>query len=114
MRSVCSYFIGKDSQGIMKFSLEIDFDDVDYAQAIRALLPYIKKEDIPLPSAVLDAAEAPGVLENFLRFVPKSEQDRIFLGLIEKNETRMIERIEKLADKNGVDLNITKIKLSEQ
>lgn len=98
----------------MKFSLEIDFDDIDYAQAIRALLPYIKKEDIPLPSSVLDAAEAPGVLENFLRFVPKSEQDKIFLGLVEKNETRMIEGAARFADKNGVDLNITKIKLKER
>ena len=50
----------------MKFRLTIDIDELNYAQAIRAILPFVKKEDIPLPEMVLSAAESPGVLENFL------------------------------------------------
>ena len=37
----------------MKFRLTIDIDELNYAQAIRAILPFVKKEDIPLPEMVL-------------------------------------------------------------
>ena len=52
----------------MKLELKIDIDEINYAQLIRAIIPYIKREDIPLPEKVLSAAETPGVLENFLKF----------------------------------------------
>ena len=41
----------------MKLRLTVDIDEINYAQLIRAILPYVKKEDIPLPEAVLNAAE---------------------------------------------------------
>ena len=97
----------------MKYTLEIDFDEFSYAEALRAILPYAKREDIPLPEMVLSAAETPGVLENFLRFIPKEEQDRIFLSLIEKNKDRLANAAKKLADKNGMELNITDIRLKK-
>ena len=97
----------------MKYTLEIDFDEFEYAEAIRALLPYAKKGDIPLPDMVLSAAGSPGVLENFLRFIPKEEQDKMFLSLIEKNKERLANAAKKLADKNGMELNITDIRLKQ-
>lgn len=98
----------------MKFRFTVDIDNVNYAQIIRAVLPYINKADIPLPSAVLDAAEAPGVLENFLRFIPQEEQDKLVLSLFEKNSAKLTDAAVRLADKHGVDANISRLKLEEK
>lgn len=98
----------------MKFRFTIDIDKVDYAQVIRAVLPYINKEDIPLPSAVLDAAEAPGVLENFLRFIPQEQQDKLVLSLFEKNSGRLTEAMIRFADKHGVETAFSNLKLEEK
>jgi hypothetical protein len=97
----------------MKFRLNIDFDGVNYAQIIRALLPYVNKADIPLPEAVVNAAGSPGVLENFLRFIPAEEQDRIVLSIFEKNKDRLASGAVKLADRNGVDVNIQNLTLTK-
>lgn len=98
----------------MKFRFTVDIDNVDYAQIIRAVLPYVNKADIPLPSAVLDAAEAPGVLENFLRFIPQEQQDKLVLSLFEKNSTKLTEAAVRFADKHGVDANISGLRLEEK
>lgn len=98
----------------MKLELKVDIDEINYAQLIRAILPHIKKEDIPLPEAVLNAAEAPGVLENFLKFIPKDKQDEMVLKLIEKNKVRMIARAHRIADQMGVDVKISDLTLSER
>lgn len=98
----------------MKFELKIDIDELDYAQTIRALLPYIKKEDLPLPDMVRNAAETPGVLENFLKFIPKEKQDEMILKAFEKNKIRIIAKAHKMADKAGVDVKISDISLKEQ
>ena len=98
----------------MKFRFTVDIDKVDYAQVIRAVLPYIDKSEIPLPAAVLDAAEAPGVLENFLRFIPQEQQDKLVLSLFEKNSDRMTEAMIKFADKHGVETAISELKLEEK
>ena len=98
----------------MKFRFTVDIDNVDYAQIIRAVLPYVNKADIPLPSAVLDAAEAPGVLENFLRFIPQEQQDKLVLSLFEKNRGKLTEAAVRFADKHGVDANISGLKLEEK
>lgn len=98
----------------MKFRFTVDIDNVDYAQIIRAVLPYVNKADIPLPSAVLDAAEAPGVLENFLRFIPQEQQDKLVLSLFEKNSAKLTEAAVRFADKHGVDANISGLKLEEK
>lgn len=98
----------------MKFRFTVDIDNVNYAQIIRAVLPYINKADIPLPSAVLDAAEAPGVLENFLRFIPQEEQDKLVLSLFEKNSAKLTDAAVRFADKHGVDSNISRMKLEEK
>ena len=97
----------------MKFRLTVDFDELNYAQIIRAVLPYVNAGDIPLPPAVLDAAEAPGVLENFLRFIPQEQQDKLVLSLFEKNKDRLVDAAARFADKNGVDTSISDIKLEE-
>ncbi len=98
----------------MKFELKIDIDELDYAQTIRALLPYIKKEDLPLPDMVRNAAETPGVLENFLKFIPKEKQDEMILKAFEKNKIRIIAKAHKMADKAGIDVKISDISLKEQ
>lgn len=98
----------------MKFRFTVDIDNVDYAQIIRAVLPYVNKADIPLPSAVLDAAEAPGVLENFLRFIPQEQQDKLVLSLFEKNSGKLTDAAVRFADKHGVDANISGLKLEEK
>ena len=98
----------------MKFRFTVDIDNVNYAQIIRAVLPYINKADIPLPSAVLDAAEAPGVLENFLRFIPQEEQDKLVLSLFEKNSAKLTDAAVRFADKHGVDANISRLRLEEK
>ncbi len=98
----------------MKFRFTVDIDNVDYAQIIRAVLPYVNKADIPLPSAVLDAAEAPGVLENFLRFIPQEQQDKLVLSLFEKNSAKLTEAAVRFADKHGVDANISGLRLEEK
>lgn len=98
----------------MKFRFTVDIDNVNYAQIIRAVLPYINKADIPLPSAVLDAAEAPGVLENFLRFIPQEEQDKLVLSLFEKNSAKLTDAAVRFADKHGVDASISRLKLEEK
>lgn len=98
----------------MKLELKIDIDELDYASAIRALLPYVKKEDLPIPSAVISAAEAPGVLENFLKFIPKSKQDELILKTFEKNKVRIIAKAHRMADKAGIDVKISDISLAEQ
>lgn len=98
----------------MRFRFTVDIDNVDYAQIIRAVLPYVNKADIPLPSAVLDAAEAPGVLENFLRFIPQEQQDKLVLSLFEKNSAKLTEAAVRFADKHGVDANISGLKLEEK
>ena len=98
----------------MKFELKIDLDELDYAQTIRALLPYIKKEDLPLPDMVRNAAETPGVLENFLKFIPKEKQDEMILKAFEKNKVRIIAKAHKMADKAGIDMKISDISLKEQ
>ena len=98
----------------MKFRFTVDIDNVDYAQIIRAVLPYINKADIPLPSAVLDAAEAPGVLENFLRFIPQEQQDKLVLSLFEKNSAKLTDAAVRFADKHGVDANISGLRLEEK
>ena len=97
----------------MKFRFTVDIDNVKYAQIIRAVLPYVNKADIPLPSAVLDAAEAPGVLENFLRFIPQEQQDKLVLSLFEKNNAKLTDAAVRFADKHGVDANISGLKLEE-
>ena len=97
----------------MKFELKIDIDELDYAQTIRALLPYIKKEDLPLPDMVRNAAETPGVLENFLKFIPKEKQDEMILKAFEKNKIRIIAKAHKMADKAGIDVKISDISLKE-
>ncbi len=96
----------------MKLRLTVDIDDINYPQLIRALLPYVKKEDIPLPAAVVDAAAAPGVLENFLKFIPRDKQDELVLKLVEKNKDRIIARGHKLADKADIDVSIYDISLT--
>lgn len=98
----------------MKFRFTVDIDNVDYAQIIRAVLPYVNKADIPLPSAVLDAAEAPGVLENFLRFIPQEQQDKLVLSLFEKNSAKLTDAAVRFADKHGVDANISGLRLEEK
>lgn len=98
----------------MKFELKIDIDELNYAQAIRALLPYIKKEDLPLPDMVKNAAEAPGVIENFLKFIPKEKQDEMILKVFEKNKVRIISKAHRMADSRGVELKISDISLKEQ
>lgn len=98
----------------MKFRFTVDIDNVDYAQIIRAVLPYVNKADIPLPSAVLDAAEAPGVLENFLRFIPQEQQDKLVLSLFEKNSAKLSEAAVRFADKHGVDVSVSGIRLKEK
>lgn len=98
----------------MKFRFSVDIDKVNYAQVIRALLPYIDKSELPLPSAVLDAAEAPGVLENFLRFVPQEQQDKLVLSLFEKNAGRITDAVVRFADKHGVEAEISGLKLEEK
>lgn len=98
----------------MKFRFTVDIDNVDYAQIIRAVLPYVNKADIPLPSAVLDAAEAPGVLENFLRFIPQEQQDKLVFSLFEKNSAKLTEAALRFADKHGVDVNILGLRLEEK
>ena len=98
----------------MKFRFTVDIDNVDYAQIIRAVLPYVNKADILLPSAVLDAAEAPGVLENFLRFIPQEQQDKLVLSLFEKNSGKLTDAAVRFADKHGVDANISGLKLEEK
>ncbi len=98
----------------MKFRFTVDIDNVDYAQIIRAVLPYVNKADIPLPSAVLDAAEAPGVLENFLRFIPQEQQDKLVLSLFEKNSVKLTDAAVRFADKHGVDANISGLRLEEK
>lgn len=98
----------------MKFRFTVDIDNVDYAQIIRAVLPYVNKADIPLPSAVLDAAEAPGVLENFLRFIPQEQQDKFVLSLFDKNSGKLTDAAVRFADKHGVDANISGLKLEEK
>lgn len=95
----------------MKLRLTVDIDEINYAQMIRAILPYVKKEDIPLPETVLSVAETPGVLENFLKFIPRDKQDELVLKIVEKNKIRMIARAHKLADKAGVDMQIYDISL---
>ena len=98
----------------MKLRLTVDIDEINYAQMIRAILPYVKKEDIPLPEKVIDAAASPGVLENFLKFIPKEKQDELVLKIIEKNKVRMRARAHKLTDKAGVYAVISYISLKER
>lgn len=98
----------------MKFRFTVDIDNVDYAQIIRAVLPYVNKADIPLPSAVLDAAEVPGVLENFLRFIPQEQQDKLVLSLFEKNSAKLSEAAVRFADKHGVDVSVSGLRLKEK
>ena len=98
----------------MKFRFTVDIDNVDYAQIIRAVLPYVNKADIPLPSAVLDAAEAPGVLENFLRFIPQEQQDKLVLSLFEKNSAKLSEAAVRFANKHGVDVSVSGLRLKEK
>lgn len=98
----------------MKLELKIDIDEINYAQLIRAIIPYIKREDIPLPEKVLSAAETPGVLENFLKFIPKDKQDEIVLKLIEKNKVRMIARAHRIAENEGVEMVVSDISLKER
>lgn len=98
----------------MKFRFTVDIDNVDYAQIIRAVLPYVNKADIPLPSVVLDAAEAPGVLENFLRFIPQEQQDKLVLSLFEKNSAKLTDAAVRFADKHGVDVSVSGLRLKEK
>ena len=95
----------------MKMRMIIDIDDIDYPGLIRLLLPHVKKSDIPLPEKVIDAAATPGVLENFLKFIPRSTQDEIVMKLVNKNNTRIIKRGEALAERLGVNMEISDIKL---
>ena len=97
----------------MKLELKIDIDELNYAQAIRALLPYIKKEDLPIPDVVKNAAGTPGVLENFLKFIPKDKQDEMLLKAFEQNKVRIIAKAHKMADKADIDLVISDISLKE-
>ncbi len=98
----------------MKFRLTIDIDELNYAQAIRAILPFVKKEDIPLPEMVLSAAESPGVLENFLKFIPQEKQDELILKTFDKNKVRIIAKAHRTAAKYGVDMKISDVSLEER
>ena len=89
----------------MKFRLTIDIDELNYAQAIRA---------IPLPEMVLSAAESPGVLENFLKFIPREKQDELILKTFDKNKVRIIAKAHRTAAKYGVDMKISDVSLEER
>ena len=95
----------------MKFRLAIDIDELNYAQAIRAILPFVKKEDIPLPEMVLSAAESPGVLE---KFIPREKQDELILKTFDKNKVRIIAKAHRTAAKYGVDMKISDVSLEER
>ena len=90
----------------MKLRLVIDIDDMDYAGLIRILIPHIKRADLPLHEKVIDAAAKPGVIEGFLRFIPKKKQDQMVMGLVNKNRSRIIKRGEKIAEGWGLQLSI--------
>ncbi|MBQ5330530.1 MAG: hypothetical protein J6F31_04685 [Oscillospiraceae bacterium] len=96
----------------MKMRLTLDMDNISYASIIRMILPYIKKEDIPailLP--VIDRAGEPGVLENFLKLVPKKTQDDIVISIVNKNRSRIIRQGKGLMDRFGIDGELVDMKL---
>lgn len=79
---------------------------MDYAGLLRALMPHLKRADIPLPDAVIDAASKKGVIEGFLRFIPRKKQDEMVVGIVNKNRSRIIRRGEKIAEGWGIPLKI--------
>lgn len=97
----------------MKFRVTVDIDELNYAEVIRAVLPYVKKEDIPIPEMVLNAAEAPGVIENFLKVIPQKAQDELVLKLVEKNKQRFINKGQNIAAKMGMTVKISDLSLKE-
>ena len=98
----------------MKLELKIEIDEINYAQAIRAILPYVKKEELPIPEMVVNAASAPGVLENFLKFIPKQKQDEMLLKTFAKNKERFISKAHRMAAARDIDLKISDISLEEK
>ena len=90
----------------MKLRLVIDIDNMDYAGLIRILVPHLKRTDLPLPEKVIDAAAKPGVIEGFLRLIPKKKQDQMVMGLVNKNRSRIIKRGETIAEGWGLKLSI--------
>ena len=98
----------------MKMRIILEVDNVDYAAIIRMLLPYVKEQDIPsLLKPVLDNAATPGVLENFLRLIPKDTQDNIVLGLVKKNKDRIIRKGQKLVDDFGIKGDVVDLRLKK-
>lgn len=96
----------------MKMRLTLDMDNISYASIIRMLLPYIKKDDIPFILApVIDHAAEPGVLENFLKLIPKSTQDEIVLDIVKKNRNRILGKGEMLMDRFGIEGDLIDLRL---
>lgn len=98
----------------MKFRLSVDIDHLDYASALRAIIPHIKREYIPLPDKVIDFAQAPGVIENFLKLIPQEKQDEMILAVFDKYKEKMINKAEKSAAGAGVDISVSDVTLSER
>lgn len=91
--------------------LTIDIDDMDYAGLLRVLIPHLKREDIPLPDAIINAAQKKGVIEGFLRFIPRKKQDELVVSVVNKNRSRIIRRGEKIAEGWGIQLKISDMHL---
>lgn len=97
----------------MKMRLTVDIDEMNYAEIIRFVLPYVKKEDIPIPAKILETAGNPGVLEGFLKLIPKKAQDEMVLKLVEKNKQRFINKAQTIAANRGMHVVVSDISLKE-
>lgn len=98
----------------MKMRLTIDMDNVNYASIIRMILPYVKKEDIPaILNPVINRANEPGVLEGFLKLIPKSVQDKLVLDIFKKNRHRILRKGRQALEKVGIEADVTNLSLNE-
>lgn len=82
--------------------LKIDISELDYADLLAAVLPYIDLKKAGLPTMLANAVSNPDAIRTVLGFIPKDKQEEILLSVFEKNEVRMIAGLHKLAEKHGV------------
>lgn len=97
----------------MKITLEIN--DLDYGALVAALLPAVheklEKEDGSVMNKILGklTALSPSVAEKMVNLLPKDTQNEIAVLLINKNQNKIIEFAEKLADENDVPVRVSNL-----
>lgn len=100
---------------MLEFKLTLD--EVDYSELINFIMPYVKWEEMNVPTVLKQLAMSPGAsaaISKFLKIMPKDKQDELVIYLIEKNKDRVIAAIHRAAENRNVHVKVADFSVTNQ